>query len=105
MLPFGLPLFGATASEASVPVCCRRSGKHHCMMSMNSHIRTVGERCPFHVLPPAAMVVPTFAPSASASIFAEVVRHPAVAPQVEARQRISFDRSRQKRGPPASLAA
>lgn len=32
--------------------------------------------------------------------FADVVAHPTARPQTEARYRISFDRSRQKRGPP-----
>lgn len=101
MLPFAMPLFGATADQASVPVCCRRSGKHHCMMASHStQSRVIGTECPYHILPPAVMVVPTFAPSTAASIFAGVLRHPVVTPQVEARQRVSFDRSRQKRGPP-----
>ena len=32
--------------------------------------------------------------------FAEIVAHPSAQPQTEARYRISFGRSRQKRGPP-----
>jgi hypothetical protein len=101
MLPFAMPLYGATAEQASVPVCCRRSGTHHCMMASHSSNRVIGQKCPYHIFPPATMVVPTFAPSTAASVFAGVVRHPVVTPQVEARQRVSFDRSRQKRGPPA----
>jgi hypothetical protein len=33
--------------------------------------------------------------------FAEIVAHPSAQPQTEARYRISFGRSRQKRGPPS----
>jgi hypothetical protein len=108
MLPFTLPLFGANAAQAEVPACCRRNGKHHCMMrlddSQGTSMRTIGEKCPYSVAPPAILVLPSFAPSISASIFAGVMRHPAAAPQTEAQQRISFDRSRQKRGPPAQTA-
>jgi hypothetical protein len=107
-LPITLPLFGADAAAASVPACCRRNGKHHCMMSMgssrDSSLLIIWQKCPYSVTPPAVSVLPSLAPSPSASIFAGVRRHPAAAAQVEARQRVSFDRSRQKRGPPASIA-
>jgi hypothetical protein len=36
-------------------------------------------------------------------IFADVVSHPTVKPQTQARARIARDLSRQKRGPPADL--
>jgi len=107
-LPFTLPLFGADAAAASVPACCRRNGKHHCVMSLNSSrtssVPTLWQRCPYSFKPPAVLVLPSFTPSPSASIFAGVMRHPAAAAQVAARQRVSFDRSRQKRGPPAFIA-
>jgi hypothetical protein len=105
-LPFALPLFGANAAEAELPVCCRRNGKHHCEMmremaaQQGSSMSTVGERCPYSFAPPAIVVPAVYAPSASASIFAGIVRHPAAAAQTEAQFRISFDRARQKRGPP-----
>lgn len=104
-LPFALPLFGANAAEAQLPVCCRRNGKHHCEMAREVAPRkvslgTVGEKCPYSIAPPATVVLPPYAPPASASIFAGIARHPAVAAQVEAQFRISFDRARQKRGPP-----
>ena len=44
------------------------------------------------------------APVNSAAIFAAIVSHPAVHAQTEARYRISFARSSQKRGPPAFLS-
>lgn len=104
-LPFALPLFASGASDANLPICCRRDGKHHCAAmaigaSQGNSMRTVGEKCPYSIAPPAVLVLPTFTPSTAASVFAGIVRHPATAPQTEAQQRISFDRSRQKRGPP-----
>lgn len=108
MLPFALPFLGASAEAASVPACCRRNGKHHCMMKLDATRRSstsiVGEPCPYSSQQPAILVPPSFAPSTSASVFAGITRHPAAAPQAEAQQRISFDRSRQKRGPPALIA-
>lgn len=104
MLPFALPFLGASAAEANVPVCCRRNGKHHCMMYMEWSQRrsftTIRPKCPYSVAPPAITVTPSFTPAAAASVFAGVIRHPAVAPQVDAWRRVSFDRTRQKRGPP-----
>lgn len=104
LLPFALPLFGASARQTDLPACCRRNGKHHCMMSMVSsrmQTRIIGVKCPYRIVPPAVMVAPPYAPAPAASIFAGVTRHPAVAPQVEALRRVSLDRARQKRGPPA----
>lgn len=108
-LPFALPLFGANAAQAELPLCCRRDGKHHCAMagmipSSSPSMSTVGEKCPYSIAPPAILVLPTFTPSTAASVFAGVSRHPAVTPQTEAQRRISFDRARQKRGPPSNLA-
>ena len=36
-------------------------------------------------------------------IFAEIVSHPTIKLQTEARARVALDRSRQKRGPPTEL--
>ena len=43
----------------------------------------------------------TFRSTAASLIFAEIVSHPTVKPQTEARARVALDLSRQKRGPPA----
>jgi hypothetical protein len=106
-MPYVLPLFGTRAAEANLPLCCRRNGKHHCAMSMsfsqNSSTSAVSDKCPYSIAQPAILVLPSFRPSAAASVFAGIARHPAVVPQVEARKRISFDRTRQKRGPPAQI--
>ena len=40
---------------------------------------------------------------AASLIFAEIVSHPAIKAQTQARARVALDLSRQKRGPPADL--
>ena len=113
MLIFSLPLFGSLfamqAAEAMTPACCRRDGKHHCAMSADeqdpaSRKRTVSEKCPYTPAAPAVILLRSFSPSTGAAIFAGVIRHPSVAPQVAAQFRVSFDRARRKRGPPSLLA-
>lgn len=112
-LPLAQPLFALTAkSEANLPACCRRNGKHHCMTGMaersQSSSRTPqfqapAEKCPYC---PAAVAVihdSTFVPLTAQAIFAALTAHPATVAQTESKLRISRSRSRQKRGPPASL--
>jgi len=102
------PLF-ASSADANLPACCRRNGKHHCMMRMmedstDSKLRftTVQEKCPY--APAQVMVSHTQTPTGEQAhlFFAEINAHPALAPQTEAHFRISFSRSRQKRGPPSA---
>ena len=108
-LPLISPLLGDDA-EASLPACCRRSGKHHCEMpdastaTSRSGAGAVHEKCPFTPAAPAILVLPSFTPPTAAAIFAGIASHPAIAAQTEAQLRISFDRARQKRGPPALLS-
>lgn len=107
-LPFALPLFGARAAAAELPICCRRNGEHHCEMAgviptSGSSMSTVSEKCPYSVAPPAIVVLPSFTPPTAASVFAGITHHPAIAPQSDAQRRISFDRTKQKRGPPSHL--
>lgn len=109
-LPLVSPLLGESVGEASLPACCRRNGKHHCeMMGMGASTSRTGagairEKCPYTPAAPAVLLLPSFTPSTAAAIFAGIASHPAIAPQAEAQLRISFDRARQKRGPPALLA-
>ena len=104
------PLF-APDSEARLPACCRRNGKHHCMMHLTDQpggkgagFTSVAEKCP--CLPESTGAVHTakYKPEAGHQFYSEVVFHPAYAPQTEARFRVSFLRSHQKRGPPFPLA-
>jgi len=113
-LPFVPPLLALTAkSEANLPACCRRNGKHHCMMSMAERSKRASrdpqftspvEKCPYC---PAAVAVThgsTFVPPLTQAIFAGLVAHPAITAQTESKLRISLNRSRQKRGPPVSFS-
>ena len=104
LLPLVLP-----GSASALPECCRKNGKHHCIMATPAAatsapaLTTIKAKCP---------CCPAMAPgtqaragtiSIAAAVFADLVRHTAVSPQVEAKYRISHDRARQKRGPPSLL--
>jgi len=111
-LPFASSLFAlAPKDDGSLPVCCRRNGKHHCMMSTADRAKLLGngpafsaplEKCPFT---PAALLGAPHPPTADVPpgqiFFAGLISHPVVSAQMESKWRISRDRSRQKRGPPS----
>ncbi|MFT4112164.1 hypothetical protein [Silvibacterium sp.] len=108
LIPVFSGFFGEAAAEASLPACCRRAGKHHCaimaeMASDGVHrsFSSVREKCPYTPAALSMIVLPSFQPSTAAAIYAGVQQHVSVAAQAEAKRRISFDRARQKRGPPA----
>jgi hypothetical protein len=103
----------ASDTEANLPACCRRKGKHHCMCRMHrtgqqsgnqKGFSTVSEKCP--CCPASACTVhsPTYKPETEKQFYAEVVFHPASMPQGESHPRIALFRSHPKRGPPAPLA-
>ena len=115
VLSFGL-IAPAVSQNANLqlPPCCRAHGKHHCamkqMMAMQNSAdsgvsrNSVEEKCPY--LPKAGMMAfhsQTYLQMDYQVFFGELVSHPAVHAQTEARFRISFSRSRQKRGPPSVL--
>jgi hypothetical protein len=104
------PLFASDA-DANLPPCCRRNGKHHCMMRMMERHRgnqagfaSVSEKCPCFPVSTCAVYSPIFKPEAEEQFYAAIVRHPAIASQTETLYRISFLRCNQKRGPPTPLA-
>ncbi len=112
-LPFASPLFAlGTGAETGVPACCRKAGKHHCMMNLadgdkapqhETQLAPPVEKCPYA---PGSMTTAhtnLLAPGTSSAVFAELVSHPTGHAQSESKRRISRDRSRQKRGPPASI--
>jgi hypothetical protein len=107
---FGFPLIVPVIrveSESKLPSCCRREGKHHCGMAGQSETSgaALREKCPNY---PGVSALPAFSNTillnATQVFFASIVKHPSVQSQTEALQRISFSRSRQKRGPPALLS-
>lgn len=105
----GAPLLAASNTTNNLPACCRRGGAHHCMEGMTMADDGAGrrvsapfEKCPF--FPRAVVPVRTQVQPASSShtiFFAGLQSHPACVAQTQARARVSFDRSRQKRGPPS----
>jgi hypothetical protein len=126
VLALGLPIFAplfafGQAEDASLPACCRRDGKHHCMMlaatssqDSASQIDTpqqgtnlaptlLSERCPYgsHGLPGVAH--PDWSLDTAAAIFGAIVAHPAGTPQTAALRRIAALRAHHKRGPPVTL--
>jgi hypothetical protein len=113
-LPLAQPLFALTAkSDANLPACCRRGGKHHCMENMaersqsasrDSQFQAPAEKCPYCPASVAVIHGDAFVPPTSQAVFAALIAHPAVVAQTESKLRISRNRSRQKRGPPASFS-
>jgi hypothetical protein len=112
------PLFGLSADANHTMAACRRmSAQHQCtmgtmaigmMMEMDNsskQISAVSETCPTC---PWAIVDAqehfSFLPG-NGTFYATALSHPAYYAQTEAHCRISFSRSRQKRGPPTTLIA
>lgn len=99
--------------DANLPACCRRNGAHHCAMSSvtttidevsTPAFQAILQKCPAFPVSTAARAAGAAAsPERSLAIFAGLISHPSIQPQTEARYRVSFSRSRQKRGPPDSL--
>jgi len=101
-LPFLVP-----PPEAALPACCRANGSHHCAVkAMVSPQQSPGARAvstPCRFYPAQAYSTQGHAAAGittSQAYFCQLVSHPAIHAQVDARFRVSFDRSRQKRGPP-----
>ena len=112
-LPVAFPLFALTPrSESNLTACCRRNGKHHCVMSMAERNRLFSdksgfsaplEKCPY--CPAAILSIHHFAdfvPPSGQVTYAGLVSHPARVVQAECKRPISRDRAHGKRGPPAS---
>ncbi len=110
-LPLVTPLFALNEGmNSGLAACCRRDGKHHCEltmeqlseMSQETHLIAPPEHCPaFPKAVSPAQQHHDLSFDTSVLLFGEVVSHPAVHPQTEAKARVAEDRARQKRGPPA----
>jgi hypothetical protein len=102
-LPLVAPALGQTAQQRLL-LCCRKGGAHHCTASATMEdgspaptFRAHCSACPKPAVASHAadsLAVGQVANAASVSISPLRIR------QVEAGYRISFHRSRQKRGPP-----
>jgi hypothetical protein len=115
LLTFGsflsAPLLAAqSAPRSEPPICCKGKGDHRGMMGMMTgsdpsqrQISRSSEKCPScpKGMLPITTQIDLFTPSWTAILRANLLSHPACAVQAQARYRVSSDRSRQKRGPPA----
>jgi hypothetical protein len=109
----GAPLLATSNPQNDLPACCRRNGSHHCVTRMmegdpgSRQVSAPPEKCPFfpHILQLTPVQNPAIAPSPAGAFYAALESRPACHTQSEAQQRISFDRARQKRGPPAAAQA
>ncbi|MGC2638737.1 MAG: hypothetical protein WA294_16255 [Acidobacteriaceae bacterium] len=107
--PLIAPLFTSGPDEASLPACCRRNGKHHCAMyasmRVSSRYQTITARCPCYPFTGIALMLPhAFVAYRAPAIARQAAVAAAVVAEAEAGYRISADRTRQKRGPPALLS-
>jgi hypothetical protein len=111
--PLLLPALSAGIVGSSTPECCRRNGAHHCVMQtgvmqtraaqqqkLGARFSGVTAECPCAMHVAVANQTRLGSPSTGQAIFAGLLRHPALCVQTEAGYRVSFHRSRQKRGPP-----
>jgi hypothetical protein len=102
--------------QTMLPACCRRGGQHHCQMSPevralllheldgSTRINAQPQQCPYRQRSLAASHLQTLTSGAAATHAAFSLHEPSPSAQAECLRRISFDRSRQKRGPPSLLA-
>lgn len=115
LLPLLAPMMSAeAAAQAGVPACCRRGGAHHCMGGMvqavgssdaTPRVRAPRMICPYQQRAMMASHHEQAGVSAAAATgVVKGVRAPGVVAQAECLWRISFDRSRQKRGPPSPIS-
>jgi hypothetical protein len=106
-------LLSGAPSDAGLPACCRRNGKHHCAMSAEQRAKMTQitsekrfgaplEKCPMQQKALAAVHHEQSVVGAAGVTTAALLQEPSAAAQAECLRRISFDRSRQKRGPPAT---
>jgi hypothetical protein len=108
--PLILPVLRADA-ESSLPSCCRRAGKHRCSMDSTSAeaaagtvVKAIQPKCSSY---PAAGApgngnIAFF--DDSQAIRSSLLSYPSVEARADVHYRVSFSRSRQKRGPPTHLS-
>jgi hypothetical protein len=115
-MPALAPLFGATGlDDANVPICCRRHGQHHCIMSeaeratlqaigaATPEFRAPAQKCPYQQQSVRDVQHGRFAVAPGQVVYAALVSHPTGLAQTQSKWRVSRERARQKRGPPLDL--
>jgi hypothetical protein len=104
-LPVAAPLLASGQDlEQSLPACCRRHGAHHCMMGTSTNAPAVSTSCPS--FPRQAAVAPHLKLTgllATPPLLTLPIATPLVAARAETQRRISRERTRRTRGPPAAL--
>lgn len=113
MMLFSLTLIApllASETDANLPPCCRRHGKHHCMMRMmerqgggRTGLRTVSERCPCSPAGSCAVQSAKYKPESQSQLSVALVQHSLRLLQTGKSYRAFFLRAYQKRGPPTPL--
>ena len=103
--------FIAGNADANLPACCRRNGKHHCMMrgmerlgGKGTGLASVSERCPRLPGGTGAIQSAKFMPEAVRQFHSTVVCQPVSVARSTVSFGASFLRSHPKRGPPSPLA-
>jgi hypothetical protein len=69
--------------------------------SSGPSLSAIPQKCPAYPAAVTPIQHRDLASHAASLIFAEIVSHPSVTTQTEARARVALGRSRQKRGPPS----
>lgn len=112
LLPLLSPLTAlANDEDPNLPACCRRHGgmRHQCAMMMaylmarlpGTKLLPTPVPCPDAPVTTAPTTQPFLHLDQASHFFAEVVAHPALHVQTEARARVALDRAWRKRGPPS----
>jgi hypothetical protein len=107
-LPLISPVLALTASsDRYLPACCRRNGAHHCIMKVRPadgiSLSSVPQRCPAYPAVVTQIRHGDLSFQTASLIVAEIVSHPAIKLQTQARARVALARTRRQRGPPTDL--
>jgi hypothetical protein len=112
LLVFSLPLLAPMLAlaqadpDASLPMCCRRHGAHHCAMQMarTTNAPAASAPCPMYPQHATAPAIGNLF-AITAPVATTTTAHAMLTPtaRAQASHRIARERSRHKRGPPTQL--